>query len=64
MDDGIGLDAFRSAAERGGLALTLAEAQEALAGANRWRHQVEQLRRQLQRNFEPASVFRAPRDEG
>jgi hypothetical protein len=63
MSEDLSLDGFRAAAERAGLKLTTAEADEALAGANRWRHNVEQLRRLLESNLEPAPVFRAPRHE-
>jgi hypothetical protein len=63
MNGDMGLDAFRSAAERAGLSLTAAEAEEALGGANRWRRNVEQLRSLLSRDMEPAPVFRAPPDE-
>ncbi len=63
MSQDLSLDAFRAAAERAGLKLTIAEADEALAGANRWRHNLEQLRRLLEAGLEPAPVFRAPRDE-
>jgi hypothetical protein len=63
MSEDLSLDAFRGAAERAGLKLTTAEADEALAGANRWRHNVKQLRRLLEADLEPAPVFRAPRHE-
>ena len=63
MSEDLSLDAFRAAAERAGLMLTIAEADEALAGANRWRRNVEQLRLVVQPDLEPAAVFRAPRHE-
>jgi hypothetical protein len=63
MTQDLSLGAFRAAAERAGLMLTVDEANEALAGANRWRRNVEQLRTLLSDDLEPAPVFRSPRDE-
>jgi hypothetical protein len=63
MSEDLSRDAFREAAERVGLKLTAAEADEALAGANRWRRNLEQLRTLLSDDLEPAPVFRCPRDE-
>ena len=53
-------DEFRTLAERHGLALSPEEAAEALAGANRWRNNVEQLRTLLTKELEPAPVFKSP----
>jgi hypothetical protein len=63
MNGDMGREAFRAAAERAGLSLTMDEAEEALAGANRWRRNVEQLRGLVERDLEPALVFRAPRGD-
>lgn len=46
-----------------GLTLSPEEAQEALAGVNRWRNQVEQLRNLVTREMEPATAFHAPEAE-
>jgi hypothetical protein len=63
MSQDLSLDAFRASAERAGFILSVDEAKEALAGANRWRRNVEQLRTLLSDDLEPASVFRSPGNE-
>jgi hypothetical protein len=54
------VDDLKSLAVKHGLMLSDEEAKRALAGANRWRNQVAQMRALVTRNLEPASVFRAP----
>ena len=63
MQDDMTVDDLKSLAVKHGLMLSDDEAHRALAGANRWRNQVEQMRALVTRNLQPAGVFRAPQRE-
>lgn len=63
MDGEMDMEAFRTRSLAVGLELTAEQAAEALAGANRWRRNVEQLRTLVTRDMEPALVFHAPTEE-
>ena len=59
-EDELAPDAVRAALDRAGLNLTAEEAQAAVAGVNRWRRQVREMRKIITPEAEPAVVFRPP----
>jgi hypothetical protein len=63
VQDDMSVDDLKLLAVNHGLTLSDEEAGRALAGANRWRNQVAQMRALVTRNLQPAPVFRAPQRE-
>jgi len=60
-EDELGPDQIRAAMARIGLDVSAEEAEAIRAGVNRWRRQVQQVRKHITPVVEPAPVFRAPR---
>ena len=59
-EDELSPDEIRGAMARAGLDVSLEDVEATRSGVNRWRRQVQQVRKHVAPETEPAPMFRAP----